>query len=133
MLGEPLPPTPAPSATAGRGVLCLGRRRRIAVGRSLGLLVGEETELVGIGALAPGTILAAEELLDLVLKLLDPPTGLPDRVRLLADDLVAEGQFVGQGRGRLAHARIVRPRATSKRGPPAKISCGLPLVTRLPP
>src|SRR3954470_23336538 len=50
-----------------------------------------------------------------MLQLLDPPLRLPDRVRLLADDLVAETQVVGQWRGVLTHAKIVRPRMLSKR------------------
>jgi hypothetical protein len=50
-----------------------------------------------------------------MLQLLDPPLQLSDRVRLLADDLVAEVQVVGQWRGVLAHARIIRPRMRSKR------------------
>src|SRR3954447_3438135 len=50
-----------------------------------------------------------------MLQLLDPPLGVLDRVRLLADDLVAEGQVVGKWRGVLTHAKIVRPRMLSKR------------------
>ena len=49
-------------------------------------LVDEQAELIGIDALPPGTELAAEQELDLVLQLLDPPLRVPDRVRLLADD-----------------------------------------------
>ena len=58
-------------------------------------IVGEQSELVGIDALPPGTVLASEQLLDLVLQLLDPPLGLRDRARLPADDLMAEGQVGG--------------------------------------
>src|SRR5262249_60604711 len=90
--------------------------RQIALGRPLGLLIDEQPELVGIDALAPGTILAAEQLLDLVLQLLDPSLRLPDRLRLLADDLVAKGQVVGKGLAGVAHARILQSSRTSKRG-----------------
>src|SRR5262249_22224891 len=92
-----------------------GRRLRDTLGQALGRLVGEEPELVGIDALPPGTILAAEQLLDLVLELLDPPLGLLDGGGLLADDLLAEVQVGGQGRVGLAHAPIVAAHITSKR------------------
>ncbi len=48
---------------------------------------------------APGSELPAQQPLDLMLQLLDPLLGLADRVRLLADDLVAEGQVVWERRG----------------------------------
>ena len=44
-----------------------------------------------------GAVLPAEQLLDLVLQLLDPPVGLPNGSGLLADQLVAEGQAIGEG------------------------------------
>ena len=50
----------------------------------------------GINALATWAELATVEQLDLVFQLLDPPLRLPDRLRLLADDLVAEGQVIGE-------------------------------------
>src|SRR5512135_716766 len=131
MFGEPLP-SPAPPVPPRFRDL---RLRRLLDGRLGDAIrgVGEQAELGGIDALPPGTVLAAEQLLDLVLQLLDPPLRLPDRVRLLADDLVAESQVVGKRRGGLAHAKILRPWTTSKRGPRTKISCGLPLVPSLPP
>jgi hypothetical protein len=52
--------------------------------------------LVGIDALAPWAELATVQQLDLMLQLFDPPPRLSDRLRLLADDLVAEGQVVGE-------------------------------------
>jgi hypothetical protein len=50
-----------------------------------------------------------------MLQLLDPPLGLREGGGLLADDLVAEIQVVGQGRGGLAHAKIVGAHTDSKR------------------
>jgi hypothetical protein len=69
-----------------------------------------------MNALAPEAILAAEQLLDLMRELLDPPLRLSDRVRLLADYLVAEGHVVGKGLVGVAHARILASSRTSKRG-----------------
>ena len=113
-LGERLPP-PAPPTPFRFRVLRLRRLLGGTLGNVFGGILGEQPELVGIDALPPGAVLATEQQLDLMLQLLDPPLRLPDRVRLLADDLVAEGQVVGQWRGVLTHAKIVRPRMLSKR------------------
>ena len=114
ILGEPLPARAPPVPTRFRDL----RPQRLLGGRlhdAIGGLVGEQAQLVGVDALPPGAELAAEELLDLVIQLLDPPLRLPNRLRLLADDLVAEPQVVGQRCGGLALATIVRPPTTSKR------------------
>ena len=115
VLGEPLPPASPPPPLRLRVLRLRGLLRGI-LGDVFGRVVGEQAELVGIDALPPGTVLATEQLLDLMLQLLDPPLGLLDRVRLLADDLVAEVQVVGQGRGGLAHARIVAARLAFEKG-----------------
>ena len=60
VLGQSLPPTTAPAAACGRGVLWLGRFLWRTLCQALGLLVGEQPELVGIDAFPPGTILAPE-------------------------------------------------------------------------
>src|SRR4051812_1359788 len=95
MLGQPLAAPAAPTPLRFR-VLCLRGLLRGVFNEVFGRVVGEQTERVGLDALPPRAVLAAEQLLDLMLQLLDPSSGLLDRVRLLADDLVAEGQIVGQ-------------------------------------
>jgi hypothetical protein len=60
VLGQPLPSTAAPAAARRHRVLRLGRLLRDNLGLALGRVVGEEPELVGIDALPPGTIVAAE-------------------------------------------------------------------------
>src|SRR5262249_52643237 len=90
---------------------------RRALGQVLGRPVGEQRELLGLDALPSGTMLAAEQLLDLVLELLDPPLGLLDGGGLLADDLVAQGQIGGQGGGGLAHTPIIVACIASRRAP----------------
>jgi hypothetical protein len=104
---RPEPPVP-PQLGDLRLRRLLGGRLSVVTGG-----VGEQAELAGIDALPPGAVLAAEQLLDLVLQLADSPLRLPDRLRLLADHLVAEVQVVGQRRDGLAHATIVRPTTTS--------------------
>src|SRR5262249_18012430 len=94
----------------------LGRLLRRTPDRALGRRVGDQRELVGVDALPAGTMLAAEQPLDLVLQLLDPPLGLLDGGGLLADDLVAEVQVVGQGRVALAHTQLIGACMTSRRG-----------------
>jgi hypothetical protein len=69
--------------------------------------VVEQPELVGIEPLTAGAVLPSEQLRDEVLQLLDPPPGLADGVGLLADQLVAGGQIVGEGSIDLAHNSII--------------------------
>ncbi len=45
-----------------------------------------------------------------MIPLLDPPLRLPDRLRLLADDLLAESPVVGERRGHVTHAGILMAR-----------------------
>jgi hypothetical protein len=89
VLRQSLPSTAASAAAGGHRILGLGSCLRSTLGLALGRLVAKQPELVGIDTLPPGTILAAEQLLDLMLKLLDPPLHLLDGSGLLADDLVA--------------------------------------------
>jgi hypothetical protein len=68
-----------------------GRREELVA------LVGEESQLVGVESFAPRAELLAEQDIHRVFELLDPPLGLLERVRLLADQLVAEGDLIGEG------------------------------------
>jgi hypothetical protein len=95
-LGELLPPRASPSSLR-LGILELGGLLGDTLGDVIGGVFTEESELGGIDALAPWAELATVKQLDLMLQLLDPPPGLPDHLRLLADDLVAESQVVGEG------------------------------------
>jgi hypothetical protein len=57
-----------------------------------------------------------------MLELLDPPPGLLERVRLLADQLVAERNLVGERQLGIIYANIVCTRTTSERVSTAKIT-----------
>src|SRR5512135_1212812 len=112
-LGEPLPPLAPPIPLRLRHI----RPRwllRGDPGDVIRRVLGEQPELVRVDAFPPRAELATEQQPELVLQLLDAPLRPLDRLRLLADDLVAKLQVRGKRRLMLTHARIVAAHPRSK-------------------
>lgn len=93
----------------------LGRSGRLGRGRR-GI---EQLQLIGIDPFAAGTVLAAEQLLDVVLQLLHALLQAGDRGLLLLHDLVAEPDIIGMRGGIRAHVAVKphsRARGSSQTG-----------------
>ena len=79
-------------------------------------LLGEESQLVGVEAFAARTVLLTQQHVHRVFELLDPPLSLVERIRLLADQLVAEGNVVGEGDLGVIHGDIICTSTRPTRG-----------------
>jgi len=118
VLGEGLPTATLPGP--------LGFRRTL--GHDIGFLrcgcfvalLGEESQLVGVEAFAARAVLLAQQHVHRVFELLDPPLSIVEGFRLLADQLVTEGNVVGEFDLGVVHGDIVGASTCPTRGPTPK-------------
>jgi hypothetical protein len=105
LLGECLP------AATLQGTL----RHRWTFDNSVGFLrccrliprLGEESQLVRVEAFAPRAIFLSQQQVHGVFELLDAPLSHVQRICLLADQLVAQGNIVGESRLGIIHGNIL--------------------------
>src|SRR5262245_7311666 len=95
MRGESLATATLPGTLRPPGIL----ERNVGFrGDGLVAFLGEESQLVRVDPFAARPVLLTQQQVHRVLELLNPKLSLLKRVRLLADQLVAEGQVLGQRR-----------------------------------